>query len=198
MQAIGWRRSIVWSWKRHTGGAGPVWLDHDALLPGQRGGGGGYTHDGRNAVVVDDKRHAPIIPVRRDVYGFSRPILRFTKTIPAACRRPLRRHIVDWVSSSKNTFATFSRDYSWVGIDVYVLRCVVPRCVILLLCGTVPHLRIVAQLVELLQAVHDVHIAQLEGVAPLEIEGSSNVVAHPLQLERNKGWGGGMLQWLHQ
>lgn len=55
----------------------------------------------------------------------------------------------------------------------------------------IPYLRVVAQLVELLQAVHDVHITQLKRVAPLEVEGSSNVVTHPLQLEYTIGEGGG-------
>lgn len=44
------------------------------------------------------------------------------------------------------------------------------------------YLRVVPEFVELLQAVHDVHVPQLEGVAPLEVERPADVFAHPLQL----------------
>lgn len=44
------------------------------------------------------------------------------------------------------------------------------------------YLRVVSQLVELLQAVHDVHVPELERVAPLEVERPTDFFAHPLQL----------------
>lgn len=49
-------------------------------------------------------------------------------------------------------------------------------------CSCLQHLGVVPKLVEFLQAVHDVNVSKLEGVAPLEVERPANVFAHPLQL----------------